>query len=198
MNSDGYGPIRVSYSILNSWAHGDTDRAVAPYIGEVVEPTEAMIHGRERHEAFERETLRTHCLPKCFGGRKLKNPKLELTTKKIRKLTDWCYLTGVLDVKDGEVAIDYKTGVTPANDYASSKQHECYQILYPDIKRFEYHCENQHVPIKDRYTTAIIHLNKQTLQDGLEWVLTEAAELREFLINNGWGDRLDQGKGFEE
>ena len=199
MASDGYGPIRVSYSILNSWARGDIDRAVAPYAGVEIEATEAMEYGKKKHEAWEKETRRTGRLPARFGGRKLKSPQLELNTKKVRKLNDWCYLSGVLDVLDGDTAIDYKTGRTPASEYLNSKQHECYQILYPNIKRFEYHCFNQHLCRSDDgyITVAIAYLDKNTLKNGIEWVLTMAAELREYLINNGMGDKLDQGKGLE-
>ena len=197
MTNDGYGPIRVSYSILNSWAKGDFDRAIAPYAGVEIEPTEAMEYGKKKHVAWEKESRRTGRLPRRFGGRKLVSPKFELNTKKVRKLKDWCYLSGVLD---GDTAIDYKTGRTPAGDYLNSRQHECYQILYPNIKRFEYHCCNQHLQRKDDgyITVAVAYLSRKTLRDGINWVLTNAAELREYLINNGYGDKLDQGKGFEK
>lgn len=199
MANDGYGPIRVSYSILNSWAKGDFDRAIAPYAGTEIEPTEAMEYGKKKHAAWEKESRRTGCLPRRFGGRKLVSPQFELNTKKVQKVNDWCYLSGVLDVLDGDVAIDYKTGRTPASEYLNSRQHECYQILYPKIKRFEYHCCNQHLQRKDDgyITVAVAYLSRKTLRDGIEWVLTNAAELREYLINNGYGDKLDQGKGFE-
>ena len=199
MNNDGYSAIRVSYSILNSWAHGDIDRAIAPYVGVDVEPTEAMIEGKKMHERWEREAKRTGCLPKVFGGRKLKSPELELATKRVRKLTDWCVISGVLDVKDGTTAIDYKTGKATASDYTNSKQHECYQVLYPEINRFEYYCCNQHLHHLDdnHVTVGVVYLTRQTLEDGINWILTLAAELREYLINNGYSDRLDQGKGLE-
>ena len=197
MANDGYGPIRVSYSILNSWAHGDIERAVAPYAGVDIESTEAMEYGRQKHADWEKETKRTGRLPKKFGGRKLSSPRLELSTKKVRKITDWCYLSGVLDVLDGDTAIDYKTGKASASDYLSSKQHECYQILYPNITRFEYYCCNQHLHRGDdrHVTVSVAYLDKNTLKDGIEWVLTMAAELREYLINNGMANKLDQGKG---
>ena len=199
MQTDNYGPIRVSYSILSAWARGDIERAIAPYIGQEVEPTEAMVAGKRLHEQWEKEVRRTKRLPKIFGGRKLEAPKLEFATKKVRKLNDWCILSGVLDVKDGTTAIDYKTGRTPANDYVNSRQHECYQVLYPEIKRFEYYCKNQHMHRSDpnQITVGVVYLNKRTLEDGLNWILTMAAELREYLINNGHGARLDQGKGVE-
>lgn len=199
MNNDGYGAIRVSYSILNSWSHGDIDRAVAPYAGVVVESTEAMEYGKRQHEIWEREVRKTKRLPKVFGGRKLNTPELEFSTKRVRKLTDWCVVSGVLDVKDGTTAIDYKTGKSSATDYVNSRQHEVYQVLYPEIKRFEYYCRNQHVHHDDssHITVGVVYLNRKTLEDGLNWILTMAAELREYLINNGMGDKLDQGKGLE-
>jgi hypothetical protein len=199
MQSDNHGAIRVSYSILNSWAHGDIDRAVAPFAGVEVEPTQPMIDGKTWHAKWERETKRTGRLPKCFGGRKLESPDIELATKKVRKLTDWCVLSGVLDVRDGKTGIDYKTGKSSATDYANSMQHKCYQVLYPELNRFEYHCRNQHLHKSDddHKTMSIVHLTRQSLEEGLEWVLTMAAELREYLINNGYGDKLDQGKGLE-
>lgn len=199
MQNDGFGAIRVSYSILNSWAHGDIDRATAPYRGEKTPATEAMEFGKKMHEKWERETLRTGCLPKIFGGRKLESPELELSTKKMRTLKDWCVLVGVLDVKDGATGVDYKTGNSSASNYLTSKQHECYQILYPELTRFEYYCLNQHLhhTDNDHITVGAVYLDGDTLRDGLEWVLTMSAELREYLINNGLGDKLDQGKGLK-
>lgn len=196
MNSDGYGAIRVSYSILSAWARGDIDRAIAPYAGIQDEPNEAMIAGKKLHERWEQEVRRTKHLPRIFGGRNLEAPELELSTKKVRKLTDWCVLVGVLDVKDGCTGIDYKTGVMSATGYVNSKQHEVYQVLYPELTRFEYYCYNQHLCRSDssRVTVGVVHLSRQTLQDGLEWILTMAAELREYLINSGLGSRLDYKK----
>ena len=199
MQSDGYGAIRVSYSILNAWARGDIDQATAPYRGAVAPTTEAMEFGKKMHEEWERETSATRCLPKVFGGRRLQAPELELGTKKVVKLTDWCVVSGVLDVRDGELGIDYKTGKSTASDYANSKQHKVYQILYPKLKRFEYYCLNQHLhrSDNDRITVSVVYLTQKTLTDGIEWVLTMSAELREYLINNGLGDRLDQKKGLK-
>lgn len=197
MSSDGYGAIRVSYSILNAWANGDIERAIAPYAGVETESTPAMVYGKKAHAKWERYAKKFKRLPKIFGNRKLNNPKLELSTKKVRKLTDWCVLSGVLDVKDGEIGIDYKTGKGSATDYVNSKQHEVYQVLYPELKRFEYYCKNQHLHHSDpnQITVGVVYLNRKTLEDGLNWILTMAAELREYLINNGLGDKLDQGKG---
>lgn len=199
MNNDGYGAIRVSYSILSAWASGNIDRAVAPYAGVEIAPTEAMEYGKKMHGIWERYARKYKALPKIFGGRRLENAKFELDTKRVRKLTDWCVVSGILDIKDGTTGIDYKTGKATATDYVNSKQPEVYQVLYPDLKRFEFYCKNQHVHHTDKshITVGVVYLNRKTLEDGLNWILTMAAELREYLINNGYGDRLDQGKGLE-
>lgn len=192
MSGTDYPPIRVSYSILSSWARGDIDRAVAPFVGEEVLPTLAMIEGKMLHEKWERETLRTGRMPKVFGGRKLESPELELATKKARQLNDWCVISGVLDLREGPLGVDYKSGVRTATEYANSFQHKVYQVLYPELERFEYHCFNQHLPRKhpDRVTMAIVHLSRQTLEDGINYILTYASELRQYLIDQGYGDRL--------
>ena len=199
MNNDGFGAIRVSYSILSAWESGDIDRAIAPYTGVEIEPNDAMEFGKKMHGIWERYGKKHKAIPKIFGGRKLEAPEVELATKRVRKLTDWCVISGVLDVKDGTTGIDWKTGKATASDYTNSKQSEVYQVLYPELKRFEFYCKNQHIHHTDKnhITVGIVYLNRKTLEDGLNWILTMAAELREFLINNGYGDRLDQGKGLE-
>jgi hypothetical protein len=194
MTADNCGAIRVSYSILSAWESGDIDRAIAPFAGVEIEPTEAMDEGRRKHNVWEREVRHTRRLPRCFGGRKLSG-EFETEYKKPRRLNDWCTIVGVLDLIDGTTGVDYKTGKRPATEYANSMQHKVYQVLRPDLKRFEYYCRNQHAHKSEQITMAIVHLTRQTLEDGLNWILTNAAELREHLINHGYGDRLDQGKG---
>ena len=93
MASDGYGAIRVSYSILNSWARGDIDRAVAPYAGVEIESTEAMEYGKKKHEAWEKETRRTGRLPARFAPRKLKK-SVNSTTGAIC-LVFWMFWTAI-------------------------------------------------------------------------------------------------------
>jgi hypothetical protein len=189
----------VSYSILSAWSRGDIDRALAPYLGVEIEPTEAMAEGKRLHKKWERESLRTKRLPRVFGGRKLAKG-FELENKVVRKINDWCVLSGVLDVYDGDTIIDYKSGKTSASSYLDGFQPEVYQVLRPNAKRFECYRFNQHLHKSDpdHVTMATLHLTSRTLRNGLEWILTNAAELREHLINNGYGDKLDQGKGLVE
>ena len=167
--------------------------------GIVINTAAATAFGKKMHGIWERYVKKHKAIPKIFGGRKLEAPEIELATKRVRKLTDWCVISGVLDVKDGTTGIDWKTGKASATDYTNSKQSEVYQVLYPELKRFEFYCKNQHIHHTDKnhITVGIVYLNRKTLEDGLNWILTMAAELREYLINNGYGNRLDQGKGLE-
>lgn len=195
--------IRVSYSILSAWARGDFDRAVAPFVGGIVPGTEAMEDGKRYHEKWEAETLKTGNLPQIFGGHKLNRAKLEMSTKKEIWVTDWCQLSGILDVQDFPEylagysrGIDYKRSKSTATTWANGYQHKVYQILYPKLRRFEYRVfDPTAIPEDpDRVTVAIIHLSDQTLQDGVEWVLTHASALMDYLVTNGYDKNLMREK----
>lgn len=192
MADDKYPPIRVSYSILSAWARGDVDRAIAPFLGQEVPPTQAMIDGKKWHERWEKETNRTGRRPLIFGGEKIPGVKTEV--KLVRQLNDWCVLSGVIDLQSPDQNEDHKTGRSTATDYANSFQHKVYHVLDPSKKRFRYNCLNQYLPKNhpDRITVSILHLTRKTLEEGIEYVLTHAAELREYLIQAGYGDRLSR------
>jgi hypothetical protein len=171
--------FRASYSILSAWASGDFERAISAYYKEEVETTQQMKDGKAFHEKWEKEGKKTGKLPKVFGDLKFLHPQFEI--KKARVLNNWLELVGVLDVKDGEMAIDYKTGVTDAQTYANSYQHKVYQILFPELKRFEYYHYNQYT---DKADMAIVYLNDKTLGEGVEWVVTQASEMKAYLDDN--------------
>lgn len=175
--------MRVSYSMLAAFYSGDVDRAVAPFVGAGVEPTKAMVEGKNLHLDWERIGKDTGRLPDIFGGEQFKNPSIEYGNKKARQLNDWLELSGMLDVlDDGTDGVDYKTGVSSAGDYANGWQHKVYQILYPTMKRFHYHAHNQYTK---QNTYALCHLTPRTLEDGLEWVISTASDLKAYLENSG-------------
>lgn len=190
--ADKYSPIRVSYSILSAWARGDIDRALGPFLGKEIAPTQAMIEGKHWHAKWEKETNRTGCRPKIFGGEKIANVQTEV--KIVKQLNDWCILSGVIDLQSPTQNEDHKTGRSSATDYASSFQHKFYQVLDPSKKKFRYNCFNQHLPKDhpDRVTVSVVHLTRNTLEDGLEDILTHSAELRQYLIGQGLEDRLSR------
>lgn len=177
--------MRVSYSILASWAQGDIDRAVAPFVGTYVEPNEYMIEGKKLHEAWEAETEKTGAMPKLFGGAKLVKPLTEKRTKKAVLLPapyDWIEFVCVLDVlhgPGGKVGVDYKMSRSKvANDFLNSFQHRTYQLVYPTLERFDYCVYN---PSSKTTTYAMAHLTKQTLTEGIEFIITHTGDLRNFL-----------------
>lgn len=175
--------MRVSYSMLSAWHSGDYDRAIAMIMRQPFEPTPAMEEGLRLHKEWEAEGRKTMAMPKVFGGAKFNKPKFELETKRVRRLNEWLTLAGVLDVfEDGKVGKDYKSGATPATAYSNGWQHKFYKVLYTEMERFEYHCYNQYTK---EATMSIVHLTDKTLEDGIEFILTNASDMRAYLENNG-------------
>jgi hypothetical protein len=170
---------RFSYSILNAWARGDYESAIAMVLRQPVPATAAMEEGKRLHTLWEFEGKKTNRLPKVFGGEQLLHPQFEV--KKEVVLNDWITFVGRLDVLDLPRAIDYKSGVTPATAFANSPQHGCYQVLYPTLKSFEYHCFNA---TANEVTMVIVHLNDKTLQEGMEFILSNASEIRDYCEQN--------------
>ncbi len=192
-------PMRVSYSILKAWANGDWDRAVAPFVGGEVEATPEMEEGKRLHNRWERETRKTRKTPAVFGGEELLGQKMEFDTKRVVQLNDWLTLSGLLDRMDqpawlklGMRGTDYKRSKKNAVYWANSEQGSVYQILYPELRVFEFQCFNPYLKEgdPDKVTMAICHLTDKTLEFGIEWVLTNASGLYDYLVTNGLDKNL--------
>lgn len=179
--------MRVSYSILSAWARGDYDRAVAPFTGREIEPTEAMTNGKNQHEVWERHGRKTGSLPNEFGGDKLVNPLFESDTKRAVRLPepyDWIELSGVLDVlhNDEREAGDFKLSKAGLSIWTNSYQHKVYKVLYPKIEKFTYYVKH---PITGEVKVGIVHVSKNMLVEGIEYIITHASDLRAYLEDNG-------------
>lgn len=151
------------------------------YLGIYDPPTPAMEAGTEFHKLWEKEGRKTGKLPGVFGKKTFDKPLFEKETKKEVMLNDWLKLVLVLDVKEQTNGIDYKSGVGSASSYANSYQHRVYQVGYPELKTFEYYVFNQHT---DEVTMSIVHLTRQTLLEGVQFVLKNATEMRTYVIAN--------------
>lgn len=173
--------MRVSYSILSNWARGNYEDAVNTYLGHYPAATPAMEAGKYWHKKWERDGRQTGCLPEIFGGRKLDSPKFELDTKKVIMLADWIQLVGVFDVLEPGIGTDYKSGSSPSSAYANGFQHKVLQILEPSLKRFDYHGFNQYT---NEVTMSVCHLTQKTLEEGIEYVITHASDMRSYLEQN--------------
>lgn len=185
--------MRVSYSILSAWDRGDWDRAIAPFVGREIEGNEFMQRGKRWHKRWEKESRKTGKIPAIFGDEKLVDAQIEGDSRRVRQINDWLELSGVLDRIDkpewlltGKRGIDYKLSKQNAVAWANSKQGACYKILYPELSVFEFHCHNPYLKKgdPDATTMSIVHLTDKVLEEGLEWVLTTASDLRAYLEAN--------------
>lgn len=192
-------PMRISYSIAASWDRGDIDAAVAPFIGVEMPENEFMARGKRWHRRFELETKRTGNAPKIFGGEVLNKASVEASTKRVVQLNEWLTLSGVLDridapewLKNGQRVTDYKVSKRPATEWANSMQPQTYKILYPEATIAELQCLNPYLADNDpdRVSMAIIHLTDKSMQQGAEWLLTQAMELQLYLASNHFDHNL--------
>lgn len=187
INETNQHVFRASYSVLNTWATGDWQRATEMYFKLDTFENEAMKQGKELHEQWANEIKATGKMPAVFGAKELTKPEVEI--KKEKKLNDWLELVGVIDcldvLDDGYVLFDWKTGKTTVT--ADTCQFKVYQILFPEAKRAEIHHYDQY---KKQVNVSIAHLTDQTLKEGIEWVLTLASEMHHYFTQNDLYDRL--------
>lgn len=174
--------LKISYSIINAWAQGNHDRAVDMYLKRDTFMTRQMQEGRDMHEAWAEESRATNRLPKVFGAKPLTSPRIE--EKRLVQLSDWLMLSGIPDLQDNKVIHEYKTGVTESDAYARTKQPNVYQVLcYQDApKMCVIHHYNQYTKEVD---VSYIHLTKQTMKDGAEWIITYSSEFYDYIQNQG-------------
>lgn len=174
--------MKVSYSILNMWQQGRYDDAIAAYQGIWIPPTDQMKAGTEYHQAWENEVNASHKLPKVFGAAKLTKPIAEGYYKV--QILDWLWVSGMLDCEDEAelTGYEYKTGKSNAGAYARTYQHKVYKVLRPHLKWFEYHAFNQYTDVA---TMERIHLTQKLYEDGLEWITSNACDLRATLEQMG-------------
>lgn len=173
--------IRLSYSILNAWSRGDYENALNMYFRKPTPTTPAMELGKKYHCEWENYIIKNQRIPKIFGHDKLNNPQPEVKIEK--DLNDWLQIVGVIDLYEPDTLTgrDWKSGTTEVNQYANGYQHKFYQILIPKMQQFYYHSFN---PYNNEVSTAKIYLTNNTLQDGVEWVVTFASEIKNYLEEN--------------
>lgn len=175
--------FRASYSTLSAWARGDYDLALGMYFKTTDFDTPAMALGRALHDEWEREIKASGNMPAVFGGEPIAvKHKVEVFAH--RMLADWLQLRGKLDMVTDEVGYDWKSGVTPANQWANSMQHCVYHVLYPNLKRFEYRAFNPYTSSSDAVGVAIVHLSERTKAAGVEWVVTHASAMKDYIESN--------------
>lgn len=172
--------FKTSYSTLSTWARGDYDLALSMYFHRSDFDTPAMAFGRAMHTQWEREIKKTGRMPVMFGGRLLK-PGFRCEVFASKMLAPWLEVRGKLDLLTDDAGFDWKTGITASTAYGNSYQHKVYQVLYPHLKRFEYHAYNQY---SKKITVSIVHLSPKTLAQGIDWLVTHASEMKQYIEDN--------------
>lgn len=165
----------ASYSKLKAWVDGDIDMAIGKS-----KQTPQMQAGSKYHSQWAREIRSSRSLPVVFGGAPLSSPEVEQSFR--REISPWLELRGRMDLLDGEVGYDWKTGVTPAEAYATSHQHHMYQILIPRLRFFRYFSYN---PQTQEVSSVIVELNERTLEEGMDWLITHASSMKFYLEAHG-------------
>jgi hypothetical protein len=168
--------FRASYSVIKNWSDGKTDEAVMGYFHKPQPATPAMEAGKKYHELWANEIKQTNHLPKLFGCGKLNKPQTEL--KKCVQLTEWLEFVGVLDCLDGNTIYEFKTGKTDSEAYANAMQVRVYQLLYPKAAKAMIYHYDQYL---DKSDMSIVHLTGKTMEDALNWLLTYASEMKNYL-----------------
>lgn len=177
--------FRASYSTLSAWANGEYDRALGMYFHTTDFDTPAMQLGRALHDEWDHEIKATGCMPAVFGGAKLP-PDFKSEIFATKMLAPWLQLRGKLDlnIPSEYIAKDWKSGITPANDCANTMQHCVYHVLYPSLKKFEYHAFNPYARASEAVTVAIVHLTDATKTAGIEWIITHASAMKDYIETN--------------
>ena len=118
----------MSFSVYNNWVNGRMNEAYAGVRGIEIEPTEAMIRGKELHKEWEEEALKTGKVAKIFG---LDIDVEAVEVRKTQTFERWWRLAGVADVLTKDSVIDYKTSTSKtASEFMHTGQLEIYAYLF--------------------------------------------------------------------
>jgi hypothetical protein len=117
----------LNFSTLSTWSKGLIDKAVDCYFHKNSFDTPQMEAGRAFHAEWEQEILKTG---KLHFGR----TDITFTAPKCEHLIRVSYndhwdLKGTMDCVDAPVLYEFKTGKTPALDFASTFQIPIYFLL---------------------------------------------------------------------
>ena len=110
--------FRASYSILNTWASGDWEKAIKMYFRLETYTSPAMEEGKIFHKKWADYIRQYKKTPIELGEITLNNPIPEI--KKVVSVHDWLDLVGIIDCYDKPIIYEWKTGKTSSENHASS------------------------------------------------------------------------------
>ena len=192
--------VKLSFSILDHWAHGRFEEAISSYLGKEVPPTPYMELGKLFHEKWADEILETKRMPAELGGQKLKNPIVEQKYQKIIPMGSryQILLRGVIDLeceeKIGIIVQDHKCGTGRCSSYVDKLQLDYYKLLRPNatIGRYACHnpykcealCQKKKLKKHECYGYGIKFLTEKNAEDALNHIITYGGEIIQYLEAN--------------
>jgi hypothetical protein len=192
--------VKLSFSVLNGWASGRFEDAIASYLGKPYPTTPYMELGKLMHERWATYILETKRMPPELGNQKLKNPIVEQKYEKIIPMGDnyQILLRGVIDLECeepiGKIVQDHKCGVGRCAGYVDSMQLDYYKLLRPDVTLGRYACHNpykceaycQKKKLKKHecFGYGIKFLTDQNAENALNHIQTYGGEMIQYLEAN--------------
>lgn len=182
--------FRASFSVLNTWASGDWERAIKYYFHLEKFTSPAMAEGQKYHEQWAEEIKKTNCMPKVFGGMPLTNPEVEKYERV--ELAPWLDLSGKIDLLDNGVVYDWKTGKASSECSASSQQIGVYGVLctYSGkyVNKGEIHHYDQYIKKVD---ISSVWITDKLLDNSLNWIITLSGEMQNYILENKLYERFN-------
>lgn len=174
--------LRISYSLLDTWQRGGD--VVSMYFHLDREPTEQMADGKLIHEGLAEYIKENKKFPEWFFNYELKNPEPEKEV--VVSYNELFDLKCIIDLLDGPLLFEYKTGITDSLAWSRTDQIPLYFLAceLADIKvdsAFLVH-HNQYTKKSD---FTVVH-NSKTLRDHARNVIDSVApEVYYFFEDSG-------------
>lgn len=188
MNNQNH-KFRASYTVLNTWASGNWQRAIEQYFHLQDFVTPAMAAGRDYHKTWSEYITANKKLPLEFGGKELQKPMCE--QKKIINIYDWLDLSYIIDCYDKPVLYEFKTGKQSSEAYASDMQIQVYAVGATIsgllVEKAEIHHYDQYTK---KHDMSVVWISDEMLKNAHNWIVTLAGEMQNYFLQNGLYERF--------
>lgn len=185
--------IRVSYSILNAFSHGDITGAINMYYKVFRPSNSAMEQGIEFHKTWQVYTDKYKKLHPNIStlNKALSDPRTELKLEV--DITPIIQFVGVIDCLDEPFIYEYKSGSKPSSEYANGNQIDCYAVLlkYCNIKvekGFYLHYDQ----IIKETDSAMIWITEDRLKKAEKWIIEQALAFKKYIEDNNLDETYKQ------
>lgn len=171
--------VKLSHSIISTWAGRHYEDAVSYYLGRDVPATPQMELGSLNHDLWATHIMKHGTIPKELGGGKLTSPVVEQKYEKLIPLGKYgILLRGKPDMTDLPICWEWKCGMGEPTTYVDSLQLDYYKLLIPELEVGIYRCYN---PYTKTFKTGVKYLTDWNAEQALNHIITFGGELIEYL-----------------